>query len=103
MYEIISALRRSSIVLDVEVLEVIDEDSVKLIKIKAVLKDDCIVQRQLHLPIDDNYTYPFLATIKILPRVLNLGMEVLRHPRFQRSFLLFLTILHNKFTVSFSC
>ena len=44
------------------------------------------VQRQLHLPIDDNYTYPFLATIKILPRVLNLGMEVLRHPCFQRSF-----------------
>ena len=33
MYEIISALRQSAIVLDVEVLELIDEDSVKLIKI----------------------------------------------------------------------
>ena len=37
MYEIISALRQSAIVLDVEVLELIDEDSVKLIKIKAIL------------------------------------------------------------------
>ena len=43
MYEIISALRQSSIVLDVEVLEVIDEDSVKLIKIKAVLKDSYLL------------------------------------------------------------
>jgi len=32
------------------------------------------VQRQLHLPIDDNYTYPFLMTIISLPRVLNLRM-----------------------------
>ncbi len=28
------------------------------------------VQRQLHFPIDDNYTSPFLATIKTLPRAL---------------------------------
>jgi len=32
------------------------------------------VQRQLHLPIDDNYTYPFLTTIIRPPRVLNLRM-----------------------------
>ena len=43
MYEIISALRQSAIVLDVEVLELIDEDSVKLIKIKAVLKENCLL------------------------------------------------------------
>ncbi len=39
MYEIISALRQSAIVLDVEVLELIDEDSVKLIKIKASITE----------------------------------------------------------------
>jgi len=38
LYEIISALRHSAIVLDFEVPELIDEYSVKLIKIKAVLK-----------------------------------------------------------------
>jgi len=38
LYEIISVLRQSAIVLDFNVLELIDEDSVKLIKIKAVLK-----------------------------------------------------------------
>ncbi len=43
MYEIISALRQSAIVLDVEVLELIDEDSAKLIKIKAVLKENCVL------------------------------------------------------------
>ena len=58
MYEIISALRRSSIVLDVEVLEVIDEDSVKLIKIKAVLKDDCILYiTELHTKDYQKYAY----------------------------------------------
>jgi hypothetical protein len=39
LYEIISAFRQSAIVLDVEVLELIDEDSVKLIKIKAILEE----------------------------------------------------------------
>lgn len=43
MYEIISALRQSAIVLDVEVLELIDEDSVKPIKIKAILKENCLL------------------------------------------------------------
>jgi hypothetical protein len=38
LYEIISVLRQSAIVLDFDVLELIDEDSVKLIKIKAVLE-----------------------------------------------------------------
>ena len=58
MYEIISALRRSSIVLDVAVLEVIDEDSVKLIKIKAVLKDDCILYiTELHTKDYQKYAY----------------------------------------------
>ena len=35
---------------------------------------------------NDNYTSPFLATIKILPRVLNLRMEVLRHLPFSTQF-----------------
>ncbi len=38
MYDIVTALRRSPVVLDVDVLELIDEDSVRLIKIKATLK-----------------------------------------------------------------
>ena len=43
MYEIISVLRQSAIVLDFDVLELIDEDSVKLIKIKAVLKENLLL------------------------------------------------------------
>jgi hypothetical protein len=58
LYEIISALRQSAIVLDVEVLEVIDEDSVKLIKIKAILKDDCILYiTELHTKDYQKYSY----------------------------------------------
>ena len=58
MYEIISALRQSAIVLDVEVLEVIDEDSVKLIKIKAILKDNCILYiTELHTKDYQKYSY----------------------------------------------
>lgn len=58
MYEIISALRQSAIVLDVEVLEVIDEDSIKLIKIKAILKDDCILYiTELHTKDYQKYSY----------------------------------------------
>ncbi len=58
MYEIISALRQSAIVLDVEVLEVIDEDSVKLIKIKAVLKSDCLLYiTELHTKDYQKYSY----------------------------------------------
>ena len=43
MYEIISALKRSSIVYNIEVLELIDEESVKLIKIKAFIKKRCLL------------------------------------------------------------
>ena len=43
MYEIISVLRQSAIVLDFDVLELIDEDSVKLIKIKAILKENWLL------------------------------------------------------------
>jgi len=43
LYEIISALRQSAIVCDVDVLELIDEESVKLIKLKAVLKGNCLL------------------------------------------------------------
>jgi hypothetical protein len=58
LYEIISALRQSAIVLDVEVLEVIDEDSVKLIKIKAILKNDCILYiTELHTKDYQKYSY----------------------------------------------
>ena len=58
MYEIISALRQSAIVLDVEVLELIDEDSVKLIKIKAVLKENCVLYiTELHTKDYQKYSY----------------------------------------------
>ena len=43
MYEIISVLRQSAIVLDFDVLELIDENSVKLIKIKAILKENWLL------------------------------------------------------------
>ena len=58
MYEIVSALKQSAIVLDVEVLEVIDEDSVKLIKIKTVLKEDCFLFiTELHTRDYQKYSY----------------------------------------------
>ncbi len=58
MYEIISGLRQSAIVLDVEVLELIDEDSVKLIKIKAVLKANCLLYiTELHTKDYQKYSY----------------------------------------------
>ncbi len=58
MYEIISALSQSAIVLNVEVLELIDEDSVKLIKIKAVLKGKCLLYiTELHTKNYQKYSY----------------------------------------------
>ena len=58
MYEIISALRRSAIVHDVEVLELIDEDSIKLIKIKAILKENCVLYiTELHTRDYQKYSY----------------------------------------------
>ncbi len=58
MYEIISALKQSAIVLDVEVLELIDEDSVKLIKIKVVLKENCLLYiTELHTRDYQKYSY----------------------------------------------
>jgi hypothetical protein len=58
LYEIISALRQSAIVLDIEVLELIDEDSVKLIKIKAVLKENCLLYiTELHTKDYQKYSY----------------------------------------------
>ena len=58
MYGIISALTESAVVLDVEVLELIDEDSVKLIKIKAVLKGDCLLYiTELHTKNYQKYSY----------------------------------------------
>jgi len=60
LYEIISALKQSAIVLDFEVLELIDEDSVKLIKIKAVLKKDCLLYiTELHTKSYQKYSYHF--------------------------------------------
>ena len=50
MYEIISVLRHSAIVLDFDVLELIDEDSVKLIKIKAVLKKNWLFTLRNYIP-----------------------------------------------------
>jgi len=58
LYEIISALRQSAIVLDIEVLELIDEDSVKLIRIKAVLKENCLLYiTELHTKDYQKYSY----------------------------------------------
>jgi len=58
LYEIISALSQSAIVLNVEVLELIDEDSVKLIKIKAVLKGNCLLYiTELHTKNYQKYSY----------------------------------------------
>jgi len=58
LYEIISALRESAIVLSVEVLELIDEDSVKLVKIKAVLKENCLLYvTELHTMNYQKYSY----------------------------------------------
>jgi hypothetical protein len=60
LYEIISALRQSAIVLDVEVLELIDEDSVKLIKIKAILKENCLLYiTELHTKDYQKYSYHY--------------------------------------------
>jgi len=48
----------SSIVCDFEVLELIDEDSVKLIKLKAVLKEDCLLYiTELHTKNFQKYSY----------------------------------------------
>ena len=58
MYEIVTALKQSAIVLDVEVLELIDENSVKLIKIKAVLKKNCLLYiTELHTRDYQKYSY----------------------------------------------
>jgi len=58
LYDIISALRQSGIVLDIEILELIDEDSIKLIKIKAVLKGNCLLYiTELHTRDYQKYSY----------------------------------------------
>ena len=58
MYGIISTLTESAIVLDVEVRELIDEDSVELIKIKAVLKGNCLLYiTELHTKNYQKYSY----------------------------------------------
>ena len=58
MYEIISVLRQSAIVLDFDVLELIDEDSVKLIKIKVVLKKKWLLYiTELHTKDYQKYSY----------------------------------------------
>jgi hypothetical protein len=58
VYDIITALRRSPVVLDVDVLELIDEDSVRLIKIKATLKKNCVLYiTELHTRDWQKYSY----------------------------------------------
>ncbi len=58
MYEIVTALRNSAIVVDVDVLDLIDEDSVKLIKIKAILKKNCeLYVTELHTTGYQKYSY----------------------------------------------
>jgi hypothetical protein len=55
LYEIISVLRQSAIVRDFDVLELIDEDSVKLIKIKAVLEKNWLLYiTELHTKVYRN-------------------------------------------------
>lgn len=63
MYGIISALEESAIVLDIEVLELIDEDSVKLIKIKATLIANLLLYiTELHTRDYQKYSYHCLKT-----------------------------------------
>jgi len=58
LYEIISVLRHSAIVLDFDVSELIDEDSVKLIKIRAVLKENWLLYiTELHTKDYQKYSY----------------------------------------------
>ena len=58
MYHIISALRQSAIVLDIEVLELVDEDSIKLIKVKASLKENLVLYvTELHTRDFQKYAY----------------------------------------------
>lgn len=58
MYDIISALRQSAIVLDIEVLELVDEDSIKLIKVKASLKENLVLYvTELHTRDFQKYAY----------------------------------------------
>jgi len=60
VYDIVTALRRSPVVLDVDVLELIDEDSVRLIKIKAMLKENCLLYiTELHTRDFQKYSYHF--------------------------------------------
>ena len=58
MYKIISVLRQSAIVCDIDILELIDEDSVNLIKIKATLKANCFLYiTELHTKNFQKYSY----------------------------------------------
>ena len=58
MYHIISTLRQSAIVLGIEVLELVDEDSIKLIKVKASLKENLVLYvTELHTRDFQKYAY----------------------------------------------
>ena len=58
MYKIISVLRQSAIVCDIDILELIDEDSVNLLKIKVTLKANCILYiTELHTKNFQKYSY----------------------------------------------
>lgn len=58
LYEIISALKQSPIVYSMDVLELIDEESVQLIKIKAAIKNSCILYvTELHTKNHQKYSY----------------------------------------------
>lgn len=58
MYEIISALKESNLFASIDVIELIDEESVKLIKIKAtVLNGTALYITELHTPDYQKYSY----------------------------------------------
>ena len=58
MHDIVTALRKSPLVLDVDVIELIDEPSVQLIKIKATLMNDHVLYiTELHTKDWHKYSY----------------------------------------------
>jgi hypothetical protein len=58
VYDIITALRKSSLVVDVDLIELIDENAVQLIKIKATLKNDYLLYiTELHTRDWQKYSY----------------------------------------------
>lgn len=58
LYEIISELKRSGLFTSINTIELIDEESVKVVKIKATVLDGSILYvTELHTPDYEKYSY----------------------------------------------